>query len=131
MASTPTTHTQIVESNEAIEDRIMQGIEILRHRGEKTYIATAAREFFVTESRLRERWNGRKLRYDRTPSNRKLREDKELAVCRYFDRLDEIGLSARLSMIKDCVRVIGDEVVTMTLVMIIHVNRNTFLARNE
>ena len=36
---------------------------------------------------------------ERPAANRKLREDQELAVCQYLNRLDKIGLSARLPMV--------------------------------
>ena len=38
--------------------------------------------------------------------NRKLSEYQELAICQYLDRLDNIGLPARRSMITDCANAI-------------------------
>jgi len=55
----------------------------------------------VPLQRLRARWNGRKSKQEVVPRNRKLKEHEELAVCAYLDRLDEIGLHARLFMIAD------------------------------
>jgi hypothetical protein len=74
MTSIPTTHTQIVESNKVIEDCIMQAIVIFHHQGEKQNTTIAAREVFVLESRLHERWNGRQSQYDGMQSNIKLSE---------------------------------------------------------
>ena len=102
MASSTTATTKIVEPYHAIENRITQAIDILRERGGKPNIAAAAREFHVTESRLRGRWNGRKAKSDIVPANRKLQEHQELAVCSYLDRLDKIGIPARTFMITGC-----------------------------
>ena len=92
MASSATPTTEPVESYHAIEDRITQAIIVLRERGGKPNISAAAREFHISQSRLRARWNGRKAKSDIIPSNRKLKEHQELAVCSYLDRLDKLGI---------------------------------------
>ena len=102
MASSTTTTTKIVEPYHVIEDRITQAIDILRERGGNPNVAAAAREFHVTESRLRGRWNGRKAKSDIILANRKLQEHQELAVCSYLGRLDKIGNPARTFMITGC-----------------------------
>ena len=79
-----------------IEGRITQAIDALREKGGDPDIA-AAREFRVTATRLRARWNGRKAKSDIIPCNRKLQDNQESAVCSYLDRLDGIGILLALS----------------------------------
>ena len=100
----PPTTTTIAEPYHAIENRITQGIDILLQRGGKPNISATAREFKVPEQRFRARWNGRKSKQEVVPWNRKLKEHEELAVCTYLNRLDKIGLHARLFMIADCAK---------------------------
>ena len=102
MTSNAAPNTTISEPYHVIESRITQGIDILLQRGGKPNISAAAREFNVPEQRFRARWNGRKSKQDVVPWNRKLKEHEELAVCSYLDRLDKVGLHARLFMISDC-----------------------------
>ena len=103
------------ETYSAAESRITQVIEILHKRlsdegsldsDKKPNISAIAREFCVSESRLRARWKGRQSKQERPAANQKLREDRELAVCQYLDRLDKIGLSARLPMVTNCANAI-------------------------
>ena len=98
--------THIVESYHAIEGRITQAIEILQARGGQPNIAAAARGFLLPAQRLRARWNGRPSKIQMTPSNRRLSNHQELAVCQYLDRLDNIGLPARRLMVTDCANAI-------------------------
>ena len=72
----------------------------------KPNIAALAREFCVSESQLRARLKGRQSKQERPAANRKLREDQESAVYQYLDRLDKIGLSARLPMVTNCANAI-------------------------
>ncbi|RPA94946.1 hypothetical protein L873DRAFT_1699492, partial [Choiromyces venosus 120613-1] len=52
------------------------------------------------------RWKGCPAKSEKTPTNRKLTDDEELAVCLHLKYLYEIGTSARLSMISSCTNVI-------------------------
>ena len=58
MTSNAAPTTTISEFYHITESRITQGIDILRQRGGKPNISTAAREFNVPEQRVRARWNG-------------------------------------------------------------------------
>jgi len=69
---------------------------------EKPNIAHIEWEFEVPESRLWARWNGRQTRGSRPAVNKRLTEAEELAVCMYLKRLDTIGTSVRLPMVKNC-----------------------------
>ena len=97
----PNPPTTITEPYHVVESRIIQGVDILQQGGKPNFSA-AAREFSVPLQRLRARWNGRRSKQEVVPWNRKLNEHEELAVCTYLDRLDKIGLHARLSMIANC-----------------------------
>jgi hypothetical protein len=99
MTSNAAPNTTISEPYHVIESRITQGIDILLQRGGKPNISAAAREFNVPEQRFRARWNGRRSNQDVVLWNRKLKEHEELAVCTNLDRLDKVGLHARLFMI--------------------------------
>ena len=94
--------TTITEPYDVVESRTAQGMDILLQRGGKPNIAAAAREFNVPVQRLRARWNDRRSKQEVVPWNRKLKEHEELAVCTYLNRLDKVGLHARLFMIADC-----------------------------
>jgi len=82
------------ESSMDIEDRIQEAIEKISHE-EKPNIPATARDLKLPEHRLRARLKGRQSRHQRPASNRKLSPDQELALCQYWNRLDEIGLPAR------------------------------------
>ena len=86
--STATGHhssSQILETYSATESRITEAIEILHKRvndsnasegpdsDKKSNIAALAREFCVSESRLRTRWKGCQSKQERPAANRKLR----------------------------------------------------------
>ena len=101
MASSTTPTTEPVESYHAIEDRITQAINILHERGGKPNISAAAREFHVSQSRLRARWNGRRAKSDIIPGNRRLKEHQELAVCSYLGRLDKLEIPVHTPTIAD------------------------------
>ena len=82
MTSTPT--TQIAESHAAVESRIAQAVDILRQRGREPNIAAAAR----SSSHL-----SGVFAYGGIARSRDLNGHLH-AVCRYPDRLDEMGMSA-------------------------------------
>lgn len=88
-----------------IEERIQDALAAIEQRDDYT-IAAVAREFDVPESRLRGRWKGRQSKVDRRGGNRKLSVEQEIAVCRYLDRLDKIGTSARLPMLSNCANIL-------------------------
>ena len=83
-------------------DVVTQGIDILLQRGGKPNIAAAEREFNVPVQRLRARWSGRRSKQEVVPWGGRLGGHGGLAVCTYLDRLDKVGLHARLFMIADC-----------------------------
>ena len=82
--------------------------QILQARDGQPNLAAAAREFLVSPQRLQARWNARPSKSEMTLGSRRLRKYQEfkLAVCQYLNRLDYIGLPARLFMIMDCANVI-------------------------
>ena len=84
-----------------IEDRIEEACSVLLE-SKKLNVAATARQFAVPEGRLRARWKGRQAKSARLPTNTKLTKTEELAVGLYLKRLDQIGTSARLSMVTDC-----------------------------
>jgi len=93
------------ENYTEIEDRIQLACEKI-FEIDKPNVAATAREFCVSESRLRARWKGRPAKSERILVNRRLTDDEELVVCLYLKRLDEIGTSARLPMIANCANTI-------------------------
>ncbi|RPA97360.1 hypothetical protein L873DRAFT_1844870 [Choiromyces venosus 120613-1] len=92
-------------SSSEIEDRIQLACKKLL-KSDRPNIAATACEFDVSESRLQARWKGCPAKSEPTPTNRKLTDDEELVVCLYLKHLDEIGTSARLSIISSCTNVI-------------------------
>ena len=90
------------ETYAEIEERvqqIIQRLEQLSDETERPNIAATARDFQVSEHRLRKRWNGSGSKMDRLPPNRKPTAEQELALCQYLDQLDAIGIPARIPMI--------------------------------
>ena len=77
-----------------IEARILEAIQSLSRQG-KPNIAKTAEEFRVPPSRLRNRWNGRRLKTKVVAHNRSLSEARKLAICQYLDHLDRGGPKAR------------------------------------
>jgi len=84
-----------------IEDRIEEACSILSE-SKKPNVAVAARELAVPESCLCARWKGRQAKSAQSPTNTRLTNTEELAVGLYLKSLDQIGTSARLSMVTDC-----------------------------
>lgn len=91
----------MAETYAEVEARIQRAINVIRS-GIGANVAVAAREYDVSEYRLRGRWKNRPSKMDRPASNRKLSDAEELAICQYLDRLDQIGTSVRYSMIENC-----------------------------
>ena len=98
--------THIVESCDAIASRITQEIEILQARGGQPNLAAAEGEFLSPAQRLRASWNGRPSKIQAIPGDRRLGNPQELAIRQCLDRLDNIGLAARLFIIMDCANAI-------------------------
>ena len=69
-------------------------------------IAHAAQLFGVLEQQLWARWKGSKLRTHKPPIGQKLSERQELALCHYFDQLDQMGIAAQHLMLNNCVNAI-------------------------
>ena len=93
----------LVEPYEGTESRIQQVIDILSNCGDDNpNLAAAAREFRVPVERLRARWARQQSKQERPGTNKWLREDEELAVCPYLERLEAIGTAARKQMITGC-----------------------------
>ncbi|RPA90929.1 hypothetical protein L873DRAFT_1715992 [Choiromyces venosus 120613-1] len=86
------------ESSSKIEDRILLTCKKLLE-SDRPNIAATVCEFDISKSCLQGRWKGCPAKSEQTPTNRKLMDDEELTVCLYLKHLDEIGTSARLSMI--------------------------------
>jgi hypothetical protein len=86
-----------------IETSILEAIHAMAQQ-EQPNIARSAREFDVPETRLRARWKGRAP--SRGGQNKALSDDQELAICHYLDRLDQIGLPARIRTITACANAI-------------------------
>ena len=93
------------ESYKIIESRIQEAIVTLS-QSEKPNVAKTAHDHKVPEDRLQNRWKGRLARTERPAANKKLNEEQEIAVCRYLDRLDKIGIAAQRQMLADCANAI-------------------------
>ena len=76
-----------------IEDRISNALQCLQ-QSKHPNVAAVAKELDVPYKRLLARFNGRKSRSTRPPTNRKLTEEQEGALCQYLDSLDDIYISA-------------------------------------
>src|SRR6266480_2094371 len=76
-----------------IEHRIDDALKALQHQTNPE-VASVAREYDVPYQRLLARFNGRNSKSTRPPTNRKLTEEQESALCQYLDTLDEMFTSA-------------------------------------
>jgi len=76
-----------------IEERIEDALYRLG-QPEAPPVTAVAREFNVPYQRLLARLHGRPSKSTRPPTNRKLTEEQESALCQYLNALDEIYMSA-------------------------------------
>jgi len=81
------------------ESDIQKAIKAIQDRDFST-VASAARHFDVPYERLRKRLAGYKPRTQRAKTNQRLIADQDAGLCQYLDRLDELGLSARLKHVE-------------------------------
>ena len=85
MPPTKSTTATYKETYESVETRIQKAITILEKKGDDNpNITAAAREFNIPMQRLRARWKGRLSKQTRPPTNRKLTEEQEPALCLYL-----------------------------------------------
>jgi hypothetical protein len=86
-----------------VEARIQSVITFLHTTGEDApNLSALAKQYELPYYRLRARWQGRQSKQERPAANRNLSDDQEAAVCRYLDRLDTVGTSARIQMVSGC-----------------------------
>jgi hypothetical protein len=86
-----------------MEKRIREACEYIENFPDAK-IVTAARDFEVPRSALRDRLNGCHYKKGRPGINTKLTKEEEIAICRYIDRLDKINLAVRPEFIADAAR---------------------------
>lgn len=91
----------MADSYKNIESKIQNAIIALNDMT-KPNISAIAREFGVPYHRLRSRFNGRRTRSQRPPTNLRLSAAQESAVCQYINTHDEMGLSPRPIYIEKC-----------------------------
>lgn len=89
------------DSPKTKEGRILHACQAAK-RVLKPNISAIAREYGVSRSLLRARFNGRGTLTDRKPTNKALLETQEQAVIRWIDQLDEYGISPTPKMIEGC-----------------------------
>ena len=94
-------HFMMANSYSEIESQIAIAINAIA-QGVCANVAEAAQTYNVPVSRLRKRWKGCQSRSKRPGAGKKLTDAEELAICKYLDRLDEIGVAARYSMLAPC-----------------------------
>jgi hypothetical protein len=80
------------------EDSIQHAIDSLQ-RKKRTNIASLARQIGVTESKLRNRLQGRPSKLSNSNARTWLTSEQENALCITFDRLEQSGLHARVPML--------------------------------
>jgi hypothetical protein len=83
-----------------MESRIQEALQYLEENPDAK-VATVAREFGVPRTRLRRRLQGVGPLDSRPPTNTRLTDPEEAALCRYVDRLDRINLAVRPAFITD------------------------------
>ena len=89
-----------------VESRIKQALEALSTRPDAKLCEIAV-EFHVPLGRLRSRQAGAPSKSEvRGLHNRALKPDQELALHMYLSKLDQIGASARIHMVRKAVNVL-------------------------
>ena len=92
--------TTVADVYQETEILIQNAIDAI-HERDNPSIRAITKEFHVPYSRLRSRLNGRPSKsVVRGRHNRALKPDQEQALLSFFQRLDEMGIPARYSMIQ-------------------------------
>ena len=87
------TRGEDLEIYQSVETLIRKAMEVLMETGDDSLkIAAAAREFHLPTGRLRSRWQEVQSKQARRGANRMLTWEQELALSRYSDRLDAVGV---------------------------------------
>lgn len=76
--------------NKQIESRIEDALDARKHAPERS-IASLARDFDVPYQRLQRRAKGQKSLFSRKPTNRRLDESQEQALCNWIDYRDKLS----------------------------------------
>jgi predicted N-acyltransferase len=82
-----------------IESRIQDALHLIEP-GTEPNISELARQFTVPRGRLYARYHGRLSKSDYLGFNRCLSDQEEVALCRYLDRLDCMGLPAQRELLR-------------------------------
>ena len=88
-----------------VEDWIQEALGSILPDTEFSIPELAAR-FDIPVRHLKNRLKGTPSRNAQVPASRKLSPAEEVAVCRYIDRLDQLGLCVRPPMLRNCANVI-------------------------
>ena len=83
-----------------IEERILKALDYLKKNPEAT-ISEAARDFHVPRTRLYARARGVSSKVGHPPTNVRLTDAEETALCRYIDRLDWVNLAVRKEFVRE------------------------------
>jgi hypothetical protein len=89
----------MAESYADEEIRIGKTCDVFKRFG-KPNIARAARDFYINEKKLRNRFNGIPSKSEYGGYNKTLTDDQELVVCHYLDRINQTGIFVRPRMLR-------------------------------
>jgi hypothetical protein len=92
-------NTTIMNSYNAVEDRISEALASIDPNSKANYTKLAAK-FAVPYTRLIKRAKGRCTKSQRQPVNLRLNDAEELALCHYLDALETAGLYACVHQIR-------------------------------
>jgi hypothetical protein len=81
------------------EIRIGKACDTLK-RFEKPNIARAVRDFHINEKKPRNRFNGIPSKSEYGEHNKTLKDNQELVIYHYLDRIDQTGIFARPRMLR-------------------------------
>jgi hypothetical protein len=81
-----------------VEDHVCNVVAYLKTI-DNPNIKTVADDCGALAQHVYHRYHGRISRYDREGPNKLLSTAQEESICKYFDLLDDIGLSVRLSLV--------------------------------
>ncbi|BDD61850.1 hypothetical protein MAP00_009298 [Monascus purpureus] len=85
--------------NKNYEDRMLKAIDALSTQNPPN-IAKTAREYGVKRQTLSARWKGRSNLCERPPTNTRLSEEQEKALCHYVDTLEQLNIKPLAQMIQ-------------------------------
>jgi len=83
-----------------IEGKIREALDYLEKNPGAT-ISKAARDFRVPRTRLYARSRGVPPKVGHPPTNIRLSDAEETALCRYIDQLDRVNLAVRRKFVRD------------------------------